>query len=66
MENSYSTLWFDVRDILIKALIEIEAKSASIPHYRDVNFTVDKRSLLNITRDLLDVIQQVDRKCFKE
>lgn len=66
MENIYSTLWFDVRAILIKALEEIEAKSASIPHYRDVNYVTDKRGLLNIMRDLLDVIQQVDRKCFKQ
>ena len=62
--ESNSNFWFDVRDILVKTLTEIEAKSAEIPHYRDKQYNLNKSTMVRIEDILLDAINYADERCF--
>lgn len=62
--ESNSNFWFDVRDILVKALTELEKKSVEMPHYRDKQYCINNRNMLRIEDILLDAISKADAQCF--
>ena len=64
--ESNSNFWFDVRDILVKTLTEIEEKSAEIPRYRDKQYCVNKSVMVRIEDHLLDAINASDEMCFDD
>ncbi|MBQ7220735.1 MAG: hypothetical protein IJS28_07135 [Synergistaceae bacterium] len=64
MENEYSRLWQDTRNILVSAITAIEEKSAAIPHYQDKQYAIQKYKMNRAIEWLLTALDEIDGMCF--